>query len=77
MASITITFSDGAQTRVVNALCERGGWTAELGIAKGPFAKSVVIDFVKSVVRNHEGDTAAATAREAAQAAADNDIILS
>lgn len=75
MATITLTFPDGVQTRVVDALCDRGGWNQNLG-PRGAFAKGVVIDWVHTVVKHYEGEQAATTARSTAESNAESQITI-
>lgn len=76
MASITLTYPDGVQARVVDALCAYGNYTPADG-ARGAFAKGVLSTFIRTVVRNFEADAAAKSAADAARAAADSQITIS
>jgi len=48
VADITITVPDTVLTKVVDALCEYGDWTAADG-SRTPFAKTVIIRWMKKV----------------------------
>jgi len=63
MADITITVPDAVLTKVVDALCEYGDWTAADG-SRTPFAKTVIIRWMKKVTiqREQRIDGAVATA---------------
>lgn len=54
MASVTIQYPDSEQARVIEALCIDGGWTPELGVTKGAFAKQQVARLVRERVREVE-----------------------
>lgn len=72
MATLTITIPDAVVPRVQTALCAYG----QRPIVNTANAKSVVVDFIKTVTRNYEADTAAATSRALAQEKADSEIDL-
>ena len=78
MATITLTFPDAVQPRVVDALCAEGGYDQlpEPKPARGAFARSRVIRFVRETVRNYEASLAIETAREAAVARADAEVTI-
>lgn len=54
MASISLDYPDAQQARILNAMAAAGGWTPELGIAKGPFVKRMIADYVKRTVVHQE-----------------------
>lgn len=58
MASISIDYPLAQQSRIVDALCLDGGWTAELGVTKGAFAKAQVAKMVRERVLEIERITA-------------------
>lgn len=70
MATITITYPDAMQTRVVDALCLDGGWSASLGVTKAAFAKSQVA----ALVRQRVYEVEVVEARRAAAVPAPIDI---
>lgn len=76
MAQITVTIPDAVLPRVLDAFAVRYGWNAAGGQTKAQFAKAKLIDFTRDVVRLHETATAAETARSAASAGVDTDIVL-
>lgn len=73
MATLTITIPDAVVPRVQTALCAYG----QRPTVNAANAKAVVVDFIKTVTRNYEADTAAAASRDEAQQQADADIVLS
>lgn len=72
MATLTITIPDAVVTRVQDALCAYGNRSP----ANAANAKAVLIDFMKTVTRNHEAETAAEISRVAAKQKADSEIVL-
>lgn len=50
MAQITLTIPDAAITRVVDALCAGGHWSADLDITRNAFAKREVARLVRERV---------------------------
>jgi hypothetical protein len=58
MASISISYPDDQQDRIVDALCYDGGWSADLGVTRGAFAKRMVAQLVKDRVRTVEEERA-------------------
>jgi hypothetical protein len=74
MATITLTYPDDQQQRIVNALCEEGGWTPESGVTRGAFAKRMVVDYVKRVVVAQDRAAARAAALAAVPLPADPDV---
>lgn len=65
MATISIDIPDAAITRVRDAFASEFGWTSESGVTKSAFAKQQIVEYVKQVTRNHEGNVAANAARKA------------
>lgn len=54
MAQITLDIPTAALPRVVEMLCARGHWNAELGIAKGVFARQVHAEWLKEETLRYE-----------------------
>lgn len=54
MATISLTIPDAALPRVIDALCARGHWSTETGVAKGPYAKTVLAQWLKEEVQRYE-----------------------
>lgn len=54
MATITLTFPDAAQPRIVDALCGLYGWTSESGLTRGQFSKQCTIDWLRHEVMRWE-----------------------
>ena len=50
MATITLTVPDDKLDQVVEALCQRGGWTAESGVARPLFARQQLYRFMREEV---------------------------
>jgi hypothetical protein len=65
MATIALTIPDAALPRVVEALCARGHWNAEIGTPKGVYAKQMLAEWLKAETLAYE----LRTAKEAAAAA--------
>lgn len=87
MATITLTISDAAMPRVVDALCARGDYDGSRAAfleanpggqfpTRPQFAKAIVVDFVATIVKHHEAEQAAERARKAAQAKADKEVTV-
>lgn len=74
MATMSINIPNTIAPRVLDALCDRGGWDGTGD--KAAFAKSVVLDYIVSVTRNFEADDEAKRAREVAATKATNEIVL-
>lgn len=64
MAVLSITVNDNIASRVNDAFAAEFGWSADLGMTKGQFTKSKVIEYIKQVTRNYEANIAANTARQ-------------
>ncbi len=62
--------------RVIDALCIDGLRPADSPVSKAAFAKQQVINYVKRVVVQTEAQVAAQTARDAANAAAESQIVI-
>ncbi len=62
MATLSISYPDAQQARIVDALCYDGGWSADLGVTRGAFAKQMVAQMVKDRVRAVEEEQARAAA---------------
>jgi len=71
MATLTITIPDAVATRVYTALCVRGSLPVNAANAK-----TVVIDYIKTVTKHYEGEAAGNTAKATALATADTEIAL-
>lgn len=76
MASINITIPDAVAPRVLDAMAAQYGWTAESGLTKAQFAKSIIVKMLKDVVRAHEGTLAAQAATESSNQQVDSDILI-
>ncbi len=77
MATIVITIPDERMSRVVDALAARGRWrSVDLDGNRGVFAKGVVLDYVRTIVRDHEGLTAGNAARSAAETLATTEVTV-
>jgi len=82
MATLSITVPDAVATRVMDAIGATYGFAAALAAAaaedpprtltKAQFAKQVIIDFVRTTVKNYEAELA----RAAAAAQTGSDITL-
>ena len=77
MATITLTIPDAVMPRVIDALCAYGDRPDSSPLTRGAFAKAVVVDWVKSITRQHEGVQAAKTAETTARARVDAEISIS
>lgn len=87
MAVIQLTIPDAAMPRVIDALCARGDYdgsrAAFLDASPGgqfptraQFAKSMLADFVRTVVKHHESGLAAERARQTAEQKAENEVAI-
>lgn len=56
MAEITFTIPNGQVTRMVDALCAKGGYAGDPGdqVARREFARGVVREFIRQAVRQVE-----------------------
>lgn len=57
MATLTLSYPDAQANRIIDALCDAGGWTA----ADGPrpaFSKKVVADQIRQQTLAYEADKA-------------------
>ena len=56
MATITVTIPNAQVSRVVAAMCEAGGYTGDPAnnVARNEFARTMVIQYVKNIVRGVE-----------------------
>lgn len=72
MATLTITINDAKAAELYEALCVPRGLPAS-----GANAKTVVMDILKTVYRNHKGQQAAVTAEQSAKTQADAELVLS
>ena len=80
MATITLTFGSAIQDRIVNGLCgaynypyyqETGGT-----LNQNQYAKQMVIDFVKTTIKNYEAGTATAAVYTTTAANVESGIII-
>jgi hypothetical protein len=62
MATITLNIPDAALPRVVDALCARAHWSPDLGVAKGPFAKAALAQWLREETLRYELSVAQAAA---------------
>jgi hypothetical protein len=76
MANIQVSVPDAVINRVLDAFATQYGWKATSGLTKAQFARRVVADFVKAVVKGYEARLAADAARVTAEANADTDIVI-
>lgn len=80
MATITLTFNNEIQTRIVDGLCGAHNYTAyqESGgtMTQNQFAKQAVVDFIKNTIKNYEGNIASKTAYNATVTDLDDVIII-
>lgn len=78
MANVTITVNDAALPRVVDALAARAGWPSEdsPGETKAQAARRAHAGLLRAIVRAHEADLAANTARQTAEQAVDAEISI-
>lgn len=82
MATITVTIPDAQINRVRNAFATAYGWSGILPDGtpnpenKTQFTQRKVREYVKEVVKGVEATAAAETARAAAVAQAESDIVL-
>lgn len=77
MANLTVTIPDTVAQRALDAVCSTYGYDSATDGTKLQFAKSVVADFVKDVVRAYEANQAAEACRAAAIAKADSEVSVS
>lgn len=54
MAAISVTIPDDQLTRVVEALCGAGHWSADTGLTKQQFAKAEVARLLRERVQQYE-----------------------
>ena len=54
MAQITITIPDNKLAEILDTFADRYGWTDQLGVTKGQFAKQKLIDFIRREYREHK-----------------------
>jgi hypothetical protein len=76
MATITLTIPDAVLPRVVDALCSYGDRAEDAAVAKGAFAKGVLIEWVTGVTFAYETRLAAEAARVAADAKARAEVTI-
>lgn len=85
MASVTINFADALAPRILDAFAAIYGWTATIETdegtinnpeTKGQFAKRMVQQYVRSVVRDYEMKGALAAAKNTTEQAIANEILL-
>jgi hypothetical protein len=76
MATIVLTIPDAVLPRVVDALCATGGREENSTVAKGVFAKRVLIDWVRDQVILNETRLAQEAARLTADAKARSEITI-
>jgi len=77
MASTVLNYPDAVATRIVDALCAKGGWrSVPLDGARGTFAKQVLGQLLKNVVQDYEMNLAGDPARATAKASVDTDIVI-
>jgi hypothetical protein len=74
MATISITIPDDQVNRVVNAMCEAGHWTPELGITKNNFAKAELARLLRERVLTVERQKVRADAEAALAALTEPDV---
>lgn len=74
MASLSIDYPLAQQDRILNGMAAAGGWSPELGIAKGPFVKKMIADYIKRTVVHQERMEAQAAALAATPTPVDPDI---
>jgi len=77
MANITISIPDAVAARVLDAMAARYNWTAESGLTKAQFAKSVFVRLLKETVKMHEGQAATDAAIMTSNQQVDADITIS
>ncbi len=76
MATLSITIPDAQTTRVVDAICIAHGYDPASGTTKIVFAKRWLIESVMAVVRAHESNLASESARMAAAAKVDTEVVI-
>lgn len=72
MAQITIDIPDDKVSRVRDAFAGEYGWSPDLGVTKTQFTKIQVIKYIKTVVKNNEGNHQAGQARAAIENEVEN-----
>jgi hypothetical protein len=65
VATIQVTIPDGAQTRILDAVCSTYGFDPASGLTKAQFARDHLRQHLKDVTRAYEAAQAAETARTA------------
>jgi hypothetical protein len=76
MATITLTIPDAALPRLVDALCALGGWEADSPIARGAFARGVLIAWARDQVVAHEARLARQAAEQEASTKARVEVVI-
>lgn len=81
MATITLTVPNPVVNRVTDAICTRFGYQVTIdGVpnpqSKSDFLKQQIAIWIKAQVREHEANTAAATASTNAGADVDANIVI-
>jgi hypothetical protein len=76
MAVITLTIPDEVLPRVIEALCVDCERPADSPLTRAQFARQQIIQYVRSVVRQHEARIAREAAAAAADAKADSEITI-
>lgn len=86
MATITLNIPDAILPRVLNGFASRYGYTPTLVDGNGAdyqnpetkaqFAKRMLVDYMRTVVREAEATAAADAARQAAEQAARSEITI-
>lgn len=76
MATLTINIPNEVVDRVQDALCTRFGYDPLVDGTKTQFAKKQVARWIKEQVKEHEANTAGATASASAASAAESEITL-
>ena len=77
MAQMIIQIPDALVNRVIDAVASQYGYKSEVDGTKAAFAKKVVIDFIKGIVRAYETNRDSVAARDAAVEKVNSEVTLS
>lgn len=82
---ITLTIPDAVATRVIDALCLRGGYSVAVlqngvlvpnPLTRAQFARQTLVEFIKDSVKALEGETALRNAKAVADTKVDNEVVI-
>ena len=72
MAQITMTIPDAVMPDVIDALCDRGHYDpTRTELTRAQFARSMVIDYVRTVTKHYRAEKKANAERQTELAAAE------